>query len=90
MYSTALMRYCMSRAYKKQSKNDAAKLGKKIMQLERGNHPTASLVLLDTHIVRLKQQLKDVLKHKEYNMDEFQNPELASQRPLDMGRPWKM
>ncbi|KAF7358039.1 Metacaspase type II [Mycena venus] len=43
-----------------------------------------------SHIARLKQQLKDVLKDKGYDMDDFQNPELASSRPLDMSRPWKM
>jgi len=42
------------------------------------------------HIARLKQMLGDVLKDRGYDMDDFQNPELASPRPLDMNRPWKM
>ncbi|KAJ7807127.1 hypothetical protein B0H14DRAFT_3765141 [Mycena olivaceomarginata] len=41
-------------------------------------------------IARLKQILKDVLNEKGYDMDCFQNPELASPRPLDMNQPWRM
>ncbi|KAJ7910890.1 caspase domain-containing protein [Mycena leptocephala] len=41
-------------------------------------------------LASLKQKLLDVGKDRGYDMDMFQNPELASPRPLDMNRPWRM
>ncbi|KAF7360542.1 hypothetical protein MVEN_00785300 [Mycena venus] len=41
-------------------------------------------------IACLKQKLIAVTQDKAYDMDNFQNPELASPRPLDMNTPWKM
>ncbi|KAJ7216587.1 caspase domain-containing protein [Mycena pura] len=46
-------------------------------------------------IVRRIKRLKDLLKDAKsksgmFDMDSFQNPELASPRPLDMDRPWRM
>jgi hypothetical protein len=41
-------------------------------------------------IASLKQQLLDMNKNKGYDTSMFQNPELASPRPLDMNRPWRM
>jgi len=46
--------------------------------------------MLGDHIVSLKQKLKAIRQSKGYDMDNFQNPELASPRPLDMNRPWRM
>jgi hypothetical protein len=45
---------------------------------------------VDEQIVSLKQQLLDMNKNKGYYTSMFQNPELASPRPLDMNRPWRM
>jgi hypothetical protein len=41
-------------------------------------------------IVLLRQKLLDVGKDRGYDMDAFQNPELATPKPLDMNRPWRM
>ncbi|KAJ7633411.1 caspase domain-containing protein [Mycena polygramma] len=38
----------------------------------------------------LKKTLQDARKSKGGDMNNFQNPELASPRPLDMNRPWRM
>ncbi|KAJ6594673.1 caspase domain-containing protein [Mycena capillaripes] len=42
------------------------------------------------HVVWLKQRLKEARKAGGFDIDNFQNPEMASPRPLDMSRPWRM
>ncbi|KAJ7466890.1 caspase domain-containing protein [Mycena latifolia] len=41
-------------------------------------------------LAKLKQRLRDSPLLGGHDMDAFQNPELASARPLDMERPWQM
>ncbi|KAJ6545440.1 caspase domain-containing protein [Mycena capillaripes] len=42
------------------------------------------------YIVWLKQRLKEMRKTGGFDIDNFQDPQLASSRPLDMNRPWRM
>ncbi|KAJ7671190.1 caspase domain-containing protein [Mycena rosella] len=50
--------------------------------------PSVFAARVADHIALLKQKLKDL--RGGYDMDAFQNPELASPRPLDLDRPWCM
>jgi len=51
---------------------------------------TAFLQAVDKQILLARQWLKTVRQDKGYDMDSFQNPELASPRPLDLDQPWRM
>ncbi|KAF8207963.1 caspase domain-containing protein [Mycena galopus ATCC 62051] len=56
----------------------------------RGPRKASLLRAVREHIASLKQKRQKVLQDSGYDMDSFQNPELASPRPLDMDRPWRM
>jgi hypothetical protein len=51
---------------------------------------TAFLQAVDKQILLARQWLKTVRQDKGYDIDSFQNPELASPRPLDLDQPWRM
>jgi hypothetical protein len=68
-----------SKVYKKQHKNYADKLIWKIKQLTVGEQ-----------MATLKQKFGAVHQDGGYGTDNLLSPELASSRPLDMNRPWRM
>ncbi|KAJ7238523.1 caspase domain-containing protein [Mycena haematopus] len=52
--------------------------------------PRKMVQVIAEHIASLRRQLSEVRQDKGYDTSSFQNPELASPRPLDMSRPWRM
>ncbi|KAJ7121966.1 caspase domain-containing protein [Mycena crocata] len=89
-YSMALERHLNAKAAHQESKAWEAKVGD--VRYAGGAPSFASGNL--AHIPRPPQTFWRVEKEKRdrlgYDMDNFQNPELASPRPLDMNRPWRM
>ncbi|KAF7376750.1 Metacaspase pca1 [Mycena sanguinolenta] len=52
--------------------------------------PRKLVQVVGERIASLRQSLNKVLQDRRYDTSSFQNPELASPRPLDMNRPWRM
>jgi hypothetical protein len=89
MYSMALARHGSSKLYEKTRKELAASLEKETPST--AEISSLARKLADLRNLNMKQLTWGPTTIREdFDMDSFQNPELASAKPLDIDRQWLM